>query len=615
MVRLPKIDSGFIDNHEYFMLFETRLFDSRNFMTYLFVDPVRIIKAKGYKEIKKALNDIDRYSGKFYLAGYLAYELGYYFENIKFNWDKYSGVPLIHLVVFDKRFYFNHKTGKTNMDRRGIFLKSSQRKGFYIRNLKLDITPEEYRYKILKIKEKIRRKDTSQVNFTARYNFELLGSVFEFYKELSNRQNVQYGAFCKLKDQLLVSLSPELFFRREGDKITSLPMKGTIKRGRDAQEDRENIIKLKRSLKDRAENSMIVDLIRSDLGKVSKGNSIKVSELFRVRKYDTLFQMTSQVDGTLKKGIAYTDIFRNIFPGGSVTGVPKKKTIEIIKGLESSLRGVYCGALGFIAKRKEAIFNLPIRTISIFGNKAQMGVGSGVVYGSSPIKEFKECSLKADFLTKANYNFKLIETILWDRGFKFLREHLNRIRDSASYFGYSYSLKYLLKELKRVERKFLKGRRYKVRVLLNNKGVVNIEYSEIKRQDALVYVAISKYRVDSEDIFLYHKTTNRALYDREYAFYRVLGYYDVIFLNSRGEITEGSISNVIIKKNNNFYTPVFSSGLLAGIYRGYLLKKGLVKEKKITFSEFLSADKVYLSNSVRGMVEVRVKKSNKPVDK
>ena len=242
---------------------------------------------------------------------------------------------------------------------------------------------------------------------------------------------MQYGAFCKFKDHLVVSLSPELFFKRDGDKIISIPMKGTIKRGRDAQEDRENIIQLKGSLKDRAENLMIVDLIRDDLGRVSKGNSIKISELLKVRKYDTLFQMTSQVSGTLKKGIAYTDIFRSIFPGGSVTGVPKKKTIEIIKGLEPSLRGVYCGALGFIAKKNEAVFNLPIRTVSIFGNNAQMGVGSGIVYDSSPIKEFKECSLKADFLTKANYNFKLIETILWDSGFKFLREHLNRIRASA----------------------------------------------------------------------------------------------------------------------------------------------------------------------------------------
>lgn len=606
MVMLPELNNVYVNKHDYLMLFETKLCDSRNFMSYLFVDPVKIIKVYSLKDVQQAFCEIDKYSRKFYLAGYFSYELGYYFERGSFKEREHFETPLIHLGVFDRRFYFNHTTGETDMDIPGLFCKNIPERNFYIRRLRLNITPEEYRDKVLKIKEYIRKGDTYQVNLTAKYNFDFYGSAFNFYSELGKRQHVQYSAFCKLKDNFIISLSPELFFKREGLKIYSQPMKGTIKRGKNIKEDRENIIKLRESLKNKAENLMIVDLVRNDLGRVSKTNSVKVTEPFKVRKYETLLQMTSQVNGVLKKNIGYFDIFKNVFPGGSVTGAPKIRTMQIIKELEPYPRGVYCGALGFIAEGKRAVFNLPIRTISIFGHKAEMGIGSGIVYDSSADNEFRECKLKASFLTGIGNDFRLIETIAWANGFKFLKEHLSRMRKSAKYFGFPCRFTAMRYALKKAAHKLTKGKRYRVRLLLDKTGCLGVECLKMKGENKVKYAAISKYKIDPQNLFLYHKTTNRYLYEREYLRYKALGYFDVIFLNTKGEVAEGAISNVIIERNGKLYTPPISSGLLAGIYRKDLLIKGRVTEKIIYLHELLTAKKVFLCNSVRGMVEVLV---------
>ena len=607
MVRLPKINESYINKQEYFMLFETRLYDSLNFMSYLFVNPVKTIKVYDFKDVRRAFKDIEKHLKNSYLAGYFAYELGYYFERGVFKGREHSKTPLIHLAVFDKRLYFNHNTQETNMNDPELFSRESPEEDFSIRNLKLGITSREYRDKVLRIKKYISEGDTYQVNFTAKYNFNFSGSAFSFYDNLAARQNVQYGAFCKFGGQYLLSLSPELFLKREGSNIYSQPMKGTIPRGRNAKEDRENAVKLKESSKNRAENLMIIDLVRNDLGRISRVNSVRVSEAFKVRKYETILQMTSQVNSRLKKGATYFEIFKNIFPGGSVTGAPKIRTMQIIRELETLPRGVYCGALGFISKWRKAIFNLPIRTISIIGDKGEMGVGSGIVADSSPAEEFKECRLKARFLIERRDSFKLIESILWDKGYKFLEEHLKRIRESAGYFGFSYNPQDIRLKLREIDKNLIRGRQYKIRLLLDRRGNLGSEASVIKRGEGIKYFAISRHKVDPESVFLYHKTTNRALYESEYARYAALGYYDVIFFNTRDEVTEGSISNIIVEKDGKLYTPPVSSGLLAGIYRGDLLKKRKIRERAISLRDLRSAGKVFLCNSVRGMIQVKLK--------
>jgi para-aminobenzoate synthetase/4-amino-4-deoxychorismate lyase len=606
MVGLPRINSAYIKKQDYFLIFETRLFDKNNYMSYIFVNPVKIIKIYNLDEVEKVFKEIEEYAKDSYLAGYFAYELGYYFERDTFVLPKETKTPLIHLAVFKKRLYFDHRTGKNNIDI-PLFYSKGNLPGFNISEPKPELREKDYCSKILRIKNYIRKGDTYQVNFTTKYNFNFTGSEFAFYNELAKRQRVQYSSFCKLGNQKILSLSPELFFKRDGLKIYSQPMKGTIARGLNLAQDCERVRELKESVKNRAENLMIVDLVRNDLGRVSNTSSIKVSEAFKIRKYDTIFQMTSEVKGILKNNTTYLDIFKNLFPGGSVTGAPKIRTMQIINELEKTPRGLYCGALGFISPGNKAIFNLPIRTVSISDNKAVMGVGSGIVYDSSSKEELRECRLKANFLTPAQTDFELIETMLWENGYKFLKLHILRLKDSAEYFSFAYSQNKIRALLKKIESNFLKGSQYRVRLLLFRDGSLNCGFSKIPPQDKVNYITVSKYRVNSENAFLYHKTTNRKLYDEEYEKHFAQGYFDVIFLNTRNEFTEGAISNIIIKKGNNFYTPPASCGLLPGVYRKYLIDEGRVKEKILRIKDIKGADKLYLCNSVRKMVEVNLK--------
>ncbi len=606
--KLPRINPDFIRKQDYFFLFETSLFDKDNFRSYIFINPLDIIKINNYQNIEEAFKKIERYSKKYYLAGYFSYELGYFFEKNSFKLKSFVPYPLIHICVFKKPVIFDHRTGKTNIFISNLFIKKQKAEDFYIRDLRFTFKRPLYLKRIRRIKEYIKQGHTYQVNFTAKFHFDFQGSGFSFYQDLKDRQNVSYGAFCKLKDEYIISLSPELFLKREGHHIYSKPMKGTIKRGRNIWEDKDKIRELKQSLKNRAENLMIVDLIRNDLGRISKVKTVKVNRLFKIEKYNTLFQMTSTVAGTLKKDITYFDIFRSIFPGGSVTGAPKIRTMQIIKELEGSSRNIYCGALGIISPPDKAILNLPIRTISITRNKGEMGVGGGIVYDSYPNQELQECLLKAKFLTDRYKPFELLETMLWNGNYRFLNEHLKRMQNSAQYFDFSFKRKEIIKQLKRLENNFNKVYEYRVRLLLDREGKIKTEYSKIsKKVGSQNYIAISKYRINPERIFWYHKTTNRRLYDEQYRYYLKKGYLDVIFMNKRNEITEGTISNIVIKKGQIYYTPPVSSGLLPGILRQELIKKNKVREKVLFLKDLKKADRIFLCNSVRGLTQVEIK--------
>jgi len=612
------------------MLFESGFFDGSNSKSYILTDPVDTIKVNRYLDVERAFKKIEEYSRKYYLAGYFSYELGYYFEKSSFKTrgkvPRRRGkvpYPLIHLCVFKKITTFDHKTlggGK---------VPAFSGNDFRVDNLRLNFARSAYLRKISHIKRHIMNGDTYQANFTGKYLFDFSGDAFSFYRDLRERQNVPYGAFCKFGGKVLseaqggeeyvISLSPELFFRRDGSAIYSKPMKGTIERGKNIHEDKAKVSELKNSAKEAAGNLMIVDLIRNDLGKISKTGSVGVSSLFEVERYDTLFQMTSTIKSTLKKDITYFDIFRSLFPGGSVTGAPKIRTMQILKDLEDDDRNVYCGALGIIFPGNKAVFNLPIRTISItYGKgkvlseaKGEMGVGGGITVDSDPEEEYRECLLKAKFLTERYKPFSLIETMRWEKRFKFLEEHLKRMKDSAEYFGFIFDRGKITAGLKGAGKKFKGTFPYRVRLLLSKDGNISVEGSKIaiRIKPKMELAAISGTRTDPGDLFLYHKTTNRGLYDSEYRRYRSKGYFDVIFLNTKGEVCEGAISNVIIKKGGRLYTPPLSSGLLPGIFRAHLLKIRRARERVIFLSDLLAADKVFLCNSVRGLVEVKLTSS------
>ncbi len=605
---LPSLDPGYIKQQDYFFLFETTLFDKDNSSSYIFTHPLKIIKINRYADIEKAFSRIEYYAQKYFLAGYFSYELGYYFENKQFGFKESAPFPLIQIAVFDQAASFNHKTGKLSGHLPGIFATKSKQEDFSAGSLKFDFNEKEYTGRIRRIKEYIRRGDTYQINFTGKYRFRFSGSAFSFYESLKNRQNVPYSAFCKFKDEYVLSFSPELFFKRNGRSIYSCPMKGTIGRGRDIKEDKEQALKLKNSSKDLAENIMIVDLIRNDLGRIARADSVKATALFNIEKYNTLFQMTSEVRATLRRGTSYFDIFKSMFPGGSVTGAPKIKSMQIIKELEKGPRNIYCGALGIIFPKGKAIFNLPIRTISLVKNKGEMGIGSGIVYDSEAHREFRECILKAKFLTDRYEDFCLLETILWDGEYKFLEEHLKRMERSAQYFGFCFDRARIKQALGALKNKFQSGSRYKLRLLLDRKGTLKAEYSRLPREAGIKYAAISDYKIDPQNPFCYHKTTNRNLYDSQHLCYLEKGYFDVIFLNTRGEVAEGAISNIIIEKNKKYYTPPVSSGILPGIFRQYFIKKHRAQEKMIFRKDLLKADKIFLCNSVRGLTEVKIER-------
>ena len=347
---------------------------------------------------------------------------------------------------------------------------------------------------------------------------------------------------------------------QEGGKrrITTRPMKGTARRGRTTGEDREIAVRLANDTKNRAENVMIVDLIRNDLGRICGFGSVRVENLFDVERYPTLWQMTSTVSGELRPDVGYEQIFRALFPCGSITGAPKIRAMQLLAQIEDRPRGIYTGAIGFFSL-EESVFNVGIRTLVLEDGKASMGVGGGIVIDSEPSAEFYECQLKAEFLTRSAEPFSLIETMLWNGSYPLMDFHLDRLADSADYFGCTCDRAEVEAALLAEASRFTDRRRRKVRLLLDADGSIHIECGilpETAGEDAsAVRVCISEKRTDPTDRFLFHKTTNRKLYESAFATASDAGFVDVLFLNTRGELTEGAISNVLIEKDGRWSTP------------------------------------------------------------
>jgi para-aminobenzoate synthetase/4-amino-4-deoxychorismate lyase len=349
---------------------------------------------------------------------------------------------------------------------------------------------------------------------------------------------------------------------------------------------------------------MIVDLMRNDLGRICRPGSVKTTSLFDVERYSSVWQMTSTVEGELASDCTAESIVRALFPSGSVTGAPKIRAMEIISELEKSSRGIYTGSIGYFGKNR-AHFNVAIRTVALKQQKGIMGIGGGITHDSSAPDEWDECHWKAAFLLESEPEFKLIETFYWDGEYRFLREHMARVRASAKYWNFTFDREEIVSELESTAKKFPANRR-RVRMTLSSSGKIEIADSAYG-SSRFGCVGISKHRVSSRDRFLYHKTTNRALYDRELAAARTHGLDDVLFFNERGELTEGTIHNVFIVKGGAWRTPPVSCGLLPGIYRDHLLKtRKNCREAVLSLRDLKAADAIYLCNSVRGVYLVKL---------
>ena len=363
----------------------------------------------------------------------------------------------------------------------------------------------------------------------------------------------------------------------------------------------------------RSENVMIVDLLRNDLGRLAEIGSIRVDDLFATEKYETLFQMTSTVSGALRRGTAIYEIFRAMFPSGSVTGAPKVRTMQIIQELEPEPRGAYTGAIGFFAPNGDAVFNVAIRTIVLSGNSGEMGVGSGIVFDSVASQEYEECQLKADFLTQPDPKFELLESLLWDGNYHLLDLHLERLKSSAAYFGFVFRESDVRAALER-KASHLETGAHKVRLRLASGGGIRIESSRLPRSRKVGTVVLSRLAVSSRDRFLYHKTTHRKVYEALYARARRHGHEDVILTNERGEITEGTRNNIFLEIAGTLVTPPVDCGLLPGIFRRHVLETDpRARERMVNLKDLRSADAIYLCNAVRGMRRVGLK-SAAPAD-
>ena len=469
---------------------------------------------------------------------------------------------------------------------------------------------EEYLGSIARIHEYIRAGDTYQVNFTHRLQAQLEGDPWLVYRALCRSQGAGYCAYIDTGSHLVLSASPELFFSWRDGVITARPMKGTLRRGRYWREDEQLRESLARSVKNRAENVMIVDLMRNDLGRLAEVGGVKVESLFEVERYETVFQMTSSITARLRREVTFLDILRALFPSGSVTGAPKIHTMQIIQELESSPRGLYTGAIGFHSPGKEAVFNVAIRTVVAERDSGAMefGLGGGITHDSQPLEEFQESLDKARFLQLAPKSFDLLESLLYESecGFFLLERHLQRMERSAAFFGFPFDSHKIAMQLMTSMYALDRGK-YKIRVLLSRRGQVRVESLLLPHEETdLLEPAVihTGEPVDHHDVFLFNKTTQRDVYES-----RTVKYpkgWHVILVNQLGEVTESSTANLVVKMKGGLYTPPVDAGLLPGTYRQELLERGFLIEKAIRPMEVFQAEVVYLINSVRGWIKIRV---------
>jgi para-aminobenzoate synthetase/4-amino-4-deoxychorismate lyase len=462
----------------------------------------------------------------------------------------------------------------------------------------------QYCERLDEIRQLIAAGEVYQINFTHPVRFHLKSNAWRLFVDLCRRHPVPYAAFVNTGDQQIVSLSPELFFRIENGHITVKPMKGTAPRGLMLEDDDQRGRELAASEKNRAENVMIVDLMRNDLSRICRTGTVKATRLFDVERFPSLWQMTSTIEGHLADRCTVEDIFRALFPSGSVTGAPKIRAMQHIARLEISKRGVYTGAIGYFAPG-QAHFSVPIRTAVVQEGEGIMGVGSGITYDSSPVEEWEECEWKAAFLTRSVPEFQLLETLIWDEEYRLLDEHLDRLKSSAMYFGFQFDESRVRGALQNLAGRM--GRvAQRVRVTAAREGEVRIEHRELS-PNRFGRVRISSVQVSSRDHFLFHKTTHRDVYERELAAALNAGYDDALFFNESGELTEGGIHNVFVVNNRMWKTPPIHCGLLPGTYRGKFLRENPhVVEEILNLDDLLSADQIYICNSVRGMQSVEL---------
>ncbi|MFJ7756038.1 aminodeoxychorismate synthase component I [Peribacillus muralis] len=557
-----------------------------------FTNPIKIFRAYSIEEVlpqfQKVQEEIEQ---GHYAAGYVSYEAAPAFES-SFRVKHGGNMPLLWFGIFEK------PEG----------LPESSSGAFQLADWKSETDSDSYRAGFENIKSEIKQGNTYQVNYTMRLQSMFEGDDLAFFDRLMRAQQSNYSAYLNVGTHRILSASPELFFRWQNGQLVTRPMKGTVKRGMTLKMDQDHAAWLEASEKNQAENYMIVDLLRNDLGMIAVQGSVQVPQLKEIEKYPTVWQMTSTITADTKPDTTIIDIFKALFPCGSITGAPKIKTMEIISEIENSPRGVYCGAIGYITPESEAVFNVPIRTVVIDADtgKAEYGVGGGITWDSELTEEYEEAFLKAKLLSAERPAYKLLESIKLEDGvYYLLEEHIERMKHSAVYFGFPFlDSKFRNEVQKHAESN--KGELQKVRILLNEKGDFEVSSQPIKPFDSIVPVSVilAEGPISSGNPFLFHKTTNRAVYEKFQANHP--DYFDVLLWNEEGFITEFTNGNVVMKIEGNLFTPPNEAGLLAGTFRQDLITRNIIKERAISKDDLTMVEEIWFINSVRGMLKVHL---------
>ena len=603
-----------------------------------FRQPIEVISARRLEDVAPALARVEAAAleGR-WAAGFVSYESAPAFDPA-FRVKESGPLPLLWFGIFERPAPPEKADpGPSRLGSPAPALVPVEDAPFDLGQWTPNVDGPEYHRCLGVIRDRIRDGAVYQVNYTLRLRAPFTGNPLTLHRRLCAAQGSSYSAYLDLGRFAVLSASPELFFERNGSTITCRPMKGTARRGRWKEEDEEASARLLASEKDRAENAMIVDLVRNDLGRIGEIGSVQARDVFKLETFRTVHQMTSTIESTVRKGSTLLDLFRSVFPCGSVTGTPKIASTGFITDLEKAPRGVYCGAVGYVEPGGDCVFNVPIRTVVVDREQgeAEYGVGGGITWDSSPEEEYAEVLAKAEILRAEWPEFSLLETFRAD-GLSPVRlaAHLERMEASAAYFGFRFSPTKVQvaieRALAKAENAHAEASRdctdgttdsWRIRALSDEQGRVSVEVSPCDPPDpgarlqrsprparapwstASRLIGFANRPVSSSDPFLFHKTTHRAAYESRAAEHS--GLFDVILVNEDGYVTEFTRGNVVAEIEGAKWTPPWECGLLAGIFRGELLAEDRIQERLLTPTDVRGASRLWLINSVREWVGVR----------
>ena len=554
----------------------------------IFTDTIKELKTKDIKEVKHLLAEVEAYQNQgYYAVGYVSYEAAPAFET------KFEVIddPLMSEYLLYFTIHESVQTEPIPLTYKPITLPKTWQ----------ELTSaEEYKAAIEHIHHHIRQGDTYQVNYTVQLQQNITADPFAIYNRLVVEQNAHYNAFIQHDDVSIISVSPELFFKKDGDGLTTRPMKGTTNRGLTTETDLKQAQWLAQDQKNRSENMMIVDLLRNDMNRISKIGSENVKSLCLVEQYSTIWQMTSTIETQLLPNSSLGDIFQALFPCGSITGAPKIATMAIIKDVEKQARGVYCGAIGILLPNGPTIFNVAIRTLQMRGNKAIYGVGGGITWDSKWEAEYEETKQKSAVLYRQNPKFDLISTGRIHRGkLLFLKEHLNRLQESSRYFSYPFNKEEAQNQVEDLCQSLDFDTDYRLKMSLAKNGELTFEHNQLTGlADDFCQARLVEQTHPLDSPYTYFKTSYRPHISLEP--------HEQIYYNQKKELLETSIGNLVLKIEDQLYTPPVHLGLLNGIYRQSLIANNQVTERVLTLDNLKQAQAIYGCNAVRGLYELKV---------